>query len=180
MDDAEFGELYAAMRGQVYSFAARRLGSERAKDAVSATFETAWEKRHEFPANKDHWRAWLVGIAKNKVLQEAQRVARKHHDNRFITDWDPAGHPEAWSEDAAHLVSEWDGGMRVYVKLTPSERLLFDVAFVRDLRASEAARVLGISPSAFKTRLSRLRSRLRALHEIESTSGEGQERGGVT
>jgi RNA polymerase sigma factor (sigma-70 family) len=178
VDDGEFGELYSSTHHQIYWFAVRRLGHDQAKEVVSATFEVAWRSRSEFPEDPSFWRAWVVGIAKNKVLQEAQRTKRKHHDNRFVADWLPAGH-EATTEDAARVVVEHDQAMRVYAQLSPSEQLLFDVAFFRDLGPEGAARVLGISTTALTSRVSRLRTRLKVLHDSEAGSRDESDAGEV-
>lgn len=167
MDDEEFGALYDALKRPVHAFAARRVGPEAAKDVVSETFEVVWRKRDEFPGDRAAWPSWVVGIAKNKVLQELQRRTRKHHDNRFVQDWTV----EPVTDDTSHVVLDSVESQRIYRELSPAEKHLFDIAFFRDLRPSEAAAVLGISTSAFTTRVSRLRQRLRDLTSTESVPG---------
>ncbi|MFC5677146.1 RNA polymerase sigma factor [Aeromicrobium endophyticum] len=167
MDDEEFGALYDALKRPVHAFAARRVGPEAAKDVVSETFEVVWRKRDEFPPDRAAWPAWVVGIAKNKVLQELQRRTRKHHDNRFAQDWTV----EPVTDDTSHSVLDSVESQQIYRELTPAEKHLFDVAFFRDLPPSQAAAVLGISTSAFTTRVSRLRQRLRDLSEATGVPG---------
>ncbi|KQY55811.1 hypothetical protein ASD11_15010 [Aeromicrobium sp. Root495] len=175
MIEEDFADLYAALREPVLAFAVRRVGREAAKDVVSETFEVAWRKRAEFPDDRTKWAAWIVGIAKNKVLQELERRSRKHHDNRFTEDW-LGPHPASTGEDVARVVVDSDAGRRVYRALSPAEKLLFDVAFFRELSPQDGAQVLGISTSAFTSRVNRLRQRLRELQELDppdnaSTSG---------
>lgn len=164
MTEEDFGDLYTSLKSAIFAFAARRVGPESAKDVLSDTFEVAWSKRHEFPADRSAWAAWVVGIAKNKVLQELQRHRRKHHDSRFVADWVSPTHEPA-SEDASRIVVEQDIGRRVYGDLSPAEQLLFDIAFIRELSPEGAAAVLGISLTAYTTRVSRLRQRLRLLQQ---------------
>lgn len=167
MNDEDFRDLYTSLRGPVFSFARRRVGADAAHDVLAETFEVAWRKRDEFPEDRAAWAAWVVGIAKNKVLQALQQRTRKHHDHRFVEDWvRPHGDPT--STDTGALVAETDAGIRVYHALTPAEKLLFDVAFFRELSAAHAAEVLGITESAFTTRVSRLRQRIRVLQQDES------------
>ncbi|WP_311208460.1 MULTISPECIES: RNA polymerase sigma factor [unclassified Aeromicrobium] len=162
MTEEEFGDLYAALQTVVYRYAARRVGPERAKDITSDTFALAWEKRHEYPADNSAWPAWTVGIARNKVLQEIQKRERKHHDHRFVDDWlQPSAEPSV--EDFSRGVLESDQARRIFAALTPAEQDLFGIAFIRDLTPSDGAAVLGISTSAYTTRVGRLRQRLRAL-----------------
>ncbi|MFI5430223.1 RNA polymerase sigma factor [Aeromicrobium sp. UC242_57] len=166
MTEEDFGDLYRSLRDPVFLFAIRRVGSEAAADVVSETFEIAWRKRADFPKDPKMWAAWVVGIAKNKVLQEIQRRSRKHHDNRFVEDW-PGAHRQPSPEDVARAVIDSDNARRIYSRLTPAEQLLFDVAFLRELSADDCAHALGISTSAFTSRVSRLRQRLRYLEGEE-------------
>ncbi len=164
MTDEEFGDLYNDLRTVLFAYAARRVGVEAAHDVVAETFEVAWRKRGAFPDDRDSWRAWIVGIAKKKVLQELQRRTRKHHDRRFVEDWLPAA-VEPTTEDIAGRVAESDLGRRVYEQLSPSDKRLFQIAFCRDLDPSQAAAMLDISLTAYSTRVSRLRQRITALHQ---------------
>lgn len=75
MDETQFANLFTRMRDPVFNFAARRLSPDQAKDVVGETFEVAWRKRDHAPPDPTQWPAWVIGIARNKVLQEIQRVA---------------------------------------------------------------------------------------------------------
>ena len=161
MTEEDFRDLYSALRDSVFTFAVRRVGPEAAKDVVSETFEVAWRRRLESPADRNAWAGWIVGIAKNKVLQEHQRRTRKHHDNRFVEDW--VGPHPASAEDVARSVIDSVEGRRIYAELTPAEQRLFDVAFFRGLSVEQAAGTLSISPSAYTTRVGRLRARISQL-----------------
>lgn len=162
MDDEDFRELYTALQPVVYRYAARRLGADRAKDITAETFVVAWEKRHEFPADRSAWAAWTVGIARNKLLQDVQRRHRKHHDHRFTADW-VAEHTEPAVEDPSRAVIESDISHAIFDALTPAEQDLFGIAFIRDLSPEDGATVLAISMTAYTTRVARLRQRLRTL-----------------
>jgi RNA polymerase sigma factor (sigma-70 family) len=160
--DEDFRALYNALRNSVFAFAVRRVGPESAADVVSETFEVAWRRRADFPVDRSSWAPWVVGIAKNKVLQELQRRSRKHHDNRFSEDW-VGPHMTSTQEDIAQGVIDSEDARWVYGELTPAEQLLFDVAFLRDLSPEDGATLLGISPTAYTSRVSRLRQRIRSL-----------------
>lgn len=171
MGEEEFQSLYEQMSGRIFSFAARRLSPEVAKDIVSETFEVAWSKRSEWPAEADARAGWVFTICKNKILQESQRVRRKHHDNRFAEDYSTRAQSEA---DIADLVSESMLGHTIYEQLTPSEAELFDLAFMRSLARAEGAAILGISVIAFNTRISRLRDRIESLQQEHQSRGVSQ------
>ncbi|MDX6278907.1 MAG: hypothetical protein QOJ72_3035 [Nocardioidaceae bacterium] len=166
MGEEDFRDLYVRLAGQIFSFAALRLSPEQAKDIVSCTFEVVWKKRHTGPAEPSERPAWIFGIAKNQVRQELQRIRRKHHDNRFIAEYP---HPDApGSPDIADAVALSDVGRRIWNHLSPAERELVNVAFLRELGNEQAAQMLGITTTAYTTRVSRLRQRIAALHSRES------------
>lgn len=160
------------MSGRLFSFAARRLSAQAADDTVGQTFETVWHKRDECPTDPNARVGWVFAIGRFKVLQEAERRQRKHHDNRFIDDYPPRGVPQP---DVSDSVVETAVGHWIYQQLTAVERELFDVAFMTDLTREEASAMLGVSVGTFNTRVSRLRSRIQLLHHeseaVERTSG---------
>lgn len=170
VNDDDFAALYTSLQVVVYRYAERRVGSERAKDITSETFAVAWEKRHEYPLDRSAWPAWTIGIARNKVLQEIQRRQRKHHDHRFVEDWTtPWNEPAV--EDSSRVVMDSDEARRIFEALTPAEQDLFGIAFIKDLTPQDGAMVLGISVTAYTTRVGRLRQRLRDLDRA-ATSAE--------
>ena len=176
MGEDEFRELYARLGAQIFSYAAHRLSPEQAKDVVNSTFEVVWNKRHHVPTEPAEWPAWIFGIGKNHIRQEMQCVRRKHHDNRFIDEY--STHLDASdAPDIADLVAQSDAGRRIWRQLTPAEHHLLNIAFVRDLDKQQAAALLGISITAYTTRVSRLRQRIATL---DSAEGElaGAEGGG--
>lgn len=175
MGDEEFRELYVRMNEQLFLFALHRLSPEQAQDVVSNTFEVAWRKRNAGPSELSEWPAWLFGIIKNQILQEMQRVRRKHHDNRFLSDTThTAKTPEP---DVAELVALTDSARRIWKLLTPSEQNLLKLAFLGNLDKIQAARRLGISVTAYTTRVTRLRQRIASLDEESNTQVTSQEVG---
>lgn len=161
MGDEEFRELYVRMSRIVFSFAARRLSADQAREVVSDTFEVLWRKRDQIPTEPDSWPAWVIGVAKFKVLHELQRVSRKHHDNRYVNDYPHLIDQSA--SDPADTVADTAIGRLVWKNLTSDDQELINLAFIRGLSSPEAARLLGISTTAYTTRLSRARQRIVAM-----------------
>jgi DNA-directed RNA polymerase specialized sigma24 family protein len=114
----------------------------------------------------------------DKVLQELQQRSRKHHDNRFLDDWN-GSHPTRAAEDVGSAVADSDAARRIYRELTPSEQLLFDIAFLRDLSVEDAATAMGISRTAFTSRVNRLRGRLLTLNDLEHSQPKPTTSGGA-
>lgn len=175
MGEEEFTALFHEMSGRLFSFAAKRLPAQSADDAVAQTFETVWDKRHECPADHDARIGWVFTIGRYKVLQEVQRLQRKHHDNRFVDDPAVSATPVP---DVSEAVADSAAGHWVYRQLTTLERELFDVAFMRDVTREQAAAMLAISVGTFNTRVSRLRRR---IHELQRSAdaAEGPAGGGA-
>jgi RNA polymerase sigma-70 factor (ECF subfamily) len=64
---------YEAHGSLVYSFCRRAVGEDRAKDVTQEVFLTAWRSRHRYEPHRGSLAGWLVGIARNKVLDALRR-----------------------------------------------------------------------------------------------------------
>ena len=136
--------------GAVAAYARRR--GNRDADAVAAEVMTiAWRRLADVPV--DDPRPWLYATARNLVLADARR-------SPSVT-LSQAGEPV----DAAPApeVPELDPALGAALRSLsqPDREALLLVAW-EDLTPSQAARSLGISPTAFRVRLLRARRRLRA------------------
>lgn len=81
-DDPEWLRLAYERHGSlVYTYCRRRLGPERAKDATQEVFTSAWNARGRFDADRGNMAAWLMGIAKNRVIDQI-RSEQRHADRR--------------------------------------------------------------------------------------------------
>lgn len=105
----------------------------------------------------------MIGIARNNVLHEHQRTRRKHHDNRFIEDL-PNRSRALSQPDIADMVTNSLVSRSIWAHLTSDDQELVNLAFVRGLSTSDAAALLGISATAYTTRLSRTRQRIVAMN----------------
>lgn len=178
MGEQEFAEIYGRLRDSVFRFALGRLPPEQAKDVVSDTFEVVWRKRDESPADEREWPAWIIGIARNKVAQEVDRGVRKHHDNRFIADQSVIVETVVVG-DVAEIVADSASGRWVWSQLTPAERELLDIAFIDRLDRDHAAQILGVTATAYATRLTRLRKRIIHLYADSTGNPAADPTGGI-
>lgn len=167
MGEDEFAALFREVSGRLFSFAARRLSPDTADDTVGQTFETVWDKRAECPQDPDARIGWVFTIGRYKILQECDRLRRKHHDNRFAEDY--AARPTL-VPDAADSVIETALGHWIYRQLSTADRELFDIAFMQDVTREQASAMLAISVGTFTTRVSRLRSRISELQRSADAS----------
>jgi len=172
----EFTALYEHLRGPLFSFAAARLSAQSAVDVVHDTFEVVWAKRDEAPSDFGQQTAWCFGIARNKILQENQRVRRKHHDNRFIED---VGQHDPVEDDVADSVVEAMTGKVVWRSLSSDDRRFLLLVASAELSGAEMADMLEISHVAYRRRVSRLRERIMA-GKRSAESGASVEGGSAT
>ena len=129
---------------------------------VADTFTVVWKRRQSCPADSTEWPAWTVGIAKNKIRKELDRVHRKHHDNRFVSEM-PAKSIRVTIPDVADRVAEAALGRWIWNQLRAEDKQLANYAFVQGVSHTHAAGALGISVTNYTTRVTRLRQRIAIL-----------------
>ncbi|MFF8957727.1 RNA polymerase sigma factor [Streptomyces sp. NPDC014894] len=175
-DPAAFRELFAAHSPLVYRHAVRTTGDWAvAEDIVSLTFLEAWRLRRKLRDEGDSPRPWLMGIAVN-VLRNTTRAARRH---RTALTRLPARHtvPDFADElvgrltDAAQLAA----AQRALKRLRRGDREVFTLCVWSGLGYAEAAEALGVPVGTIRSRLSRARTRLRALAAEELRRSPGEE-----
>jgi RNA polymerase sigma factor (sigma-70 family) len=130
---------------------ARRRGSKDADALAAEVMTIAWRRLADVPA--DDPLPWLYGTARNLVLAEARVSARAAGSSIHEPE------PVAAAPEPRELDPELARALRSLSQLDREALLL--VAW-EDLTPSQAARALGINPTAFRVRLLRARRRLRA------------------
>jgi RNA polymerase sigma factor (sigma-70 family) len=153
--EARFREVFSHL-GAVTAYA-RRRGS-RDPDGIAAEAMTiAWRRLDAVPA--DDPLPWLYGTARNLVLAEARRAER----SATGTDVEAA----SFDDQPLELDPALDRALRGLSQLDRESLLL--VAW-EDLTPKQAAKALGINPTAFRVRLLRARRRLQASLEREQAA----------
>lgn len=84
---------------------------------------------------------------------------------------------KAREPDIADLVAMSDSARRIWRLLTPSEQNLLNLAFLGNLDKAQAAQRLGISVTAYTTRVTRLRQRIASLDDTGIEPATSQEVG---
>jgi RNA polymerase sigma-70 factor (ECF subfamily) len=125
-----------------------------AEDLTGETFETAFRKWRRFDPRRGTARAWLLAIARTTALDwfRADARRRKREERAGVADLrseEPHFGDGLSPELAASLQS-----------LSAGEREVVALRIVLDLDGDETARLLGISPTAVSTRLSRALTKL--------------------
>jgi RNA polymerase sigma-70 factor (ECF subfamily) len=123
-----------------------------ADDLSGATFEKALRLWHRFDVRRGSARTWLLGIARTTALDWFRAEARRARREQA------AAPPEV--EDAPFAEGLSPELERALAGLSAAEREVIALRVVLDLDGEAAARVLGVSPTAISTRLSRALKRL--------------------
>jgi len=129
---------------------ARRRGSRDADGIAAEVMTVAWRRLADVP--RDDPRPWLYATARNLVLAERRRAAQ-------TSDRGLEPEPSSPAPELEELDPALSRALRSLSALDQEALLL--IAW-EDLTPSQAARALGINPTAFRVRLLRARRRLRA------------------
>ncbi|MFD8596073.1 RNA polymerase sigma factor [Kitasatospora sp. NPDC059646] len=167
-DQGALAELFDEHAQAVYGYALRTLGDwAAAEDAVSLTFLEAWRLRGTLQRDGDEVRPWLFGIATN-VLRNTARTARRH---RAAMSRLPGREPVP--DFADEVVTRLDDDARLSAvrrasaRLRRGDREVFRLCVWVGLDYAAAAEALGVPVGTVRSRLSRARTRLRALTDEE-------------
>jgi RNA polymerase sigma factor (sigma-70 family) len=129
-----------------------------AEDLTGETFEKAFRTWRRFDPGRGTPRAWLCRIARSVALDHFRAEERRRRRE------------ERYSLGAVEIVEEVLGPSALEAavgQLSPAEREVVALRVLLDLDGPTAARVLGISPTACSTRLSRALKRLEELMDDE-------------
>lgn len=162
-----FGQLYRAQGRAILAYALRRVGDpEDAADVVAETFLIAWRRLDEVPAG-DGTRLWLYAVARRVLANQHRARQRRTRLGERLAEslrTELATHP-APSGEAADI-------LRAMSELSDEDRELLLLVSWEELSPGEAARVLGISSLAARSRLHRARRRLRTLLEERESAAD--------
>jgi RNA polymerase sigma-70 factor (ECF subfamily) len=169
--EARFRALYDDAYPDLLRFVSRRVQPGFAEDVVADTFLAAWRRIDALPVEPGSARAWLFGTARRSLLNErrgarrrealAVRIAELPDNDRY-----PGTDPDQVAA-RLDLAASWR-------RLTPADQEVLALTVWDELTGAEAATVLGISPVAYRLRLSRSRRALRRLLDHQPSSALSQ------
>jgi RNA polymerase sigma factor (sigma-70 family) len=125
---------------------------ETAEDLASSTFEKALRLWGRFDPGRGSARTWLLGIARTTALDWFRAESRRRKREEAVAV--PERVDEAFGEGLSPAL---DTALQA---LSAGEREVIALRIVLDLDGDTVARVLGVSPTAVSTRLSRALKRL--------------------
>jgi RNA polymerase sigma-70 factor, ECF subfamily len=154
--EARFTALYEATYADLLRFVRRRADPSHAEDIVAEAFLVAWRRLGEVPSRLVDARAWLFGITRHTLLNTDRGARRRQALAVRLAEVIPAS-----SDGDAELVAQQVDLAAAWSRLSAVHQEALALAALDDLAAPQAAAVLGISPVAFRLRLSRARRALR-------------------
>lgn len=154
-----FTAFYEAVYPDLVRFVQRRAHADHAEDVVADAFLVAWRRLDELPRSHEDARAWVFGISRNVLMNNHRGEQRRRALGVRLADATAGPHPDP---DADLVVSRVDLA-NAWCLLSEVHQEALALAVFEQLCAPQAATVLGISPVAFRLRLSRARRALR-LH----------------
>jgi len=159
-DSRLFGTIWDRHRDRVFRhLTAGGITASSAEDLTAATFLELWRRRGTVRFVDGSLLPWLIVTAHN-VSRNAARAKRRYE--RFLA----ALPPPAVIPDPADPIADLDDEHLIALRAAiaaarPADATLLAMTALEGFTVREAAMALGLSESAAKMRLSRLRARLR-------------------
>ncbi|TLM80847.1 RNA polymerase sigma factor [Pseudarthrobacter sp. NamE5] len=156
-----FQSLYGAVYPDLIRFVQRRGYADQAEDIAADAFLVVWRRLEDVPQAAGDARAWIFGITRNILLNNQRGEQRRQALGVRLGEVVSGSQADA----AADLAASRADLSRAWRLLSEVHQEALGLAVFEDLTASEAASVLGISPVAYRLRLSRARRTLRLFLE---------------
>lgn len=151
--EQRFTRVYESTYTDLVRFVVRRAGVDVAEDIAAEALAIAWRRSRDLPDDPDEARAWVFGIARRLLLAH-------HRTSRGALPVELEGLPVAGHEDTVAAMTDL---VRAWRQLSARHQEALALTVWEGLSGAQAAAVLGISPVAYRVRLSRARTALRAL-----------------
>ena len=158
VDAGAFAVIFDRHFRAISRFLRGRVGGQLAEDLASETFVVAFGRRHAYDLSREDARPWLYGIAVN-LLREHRRA-----EERRLRAY--ARVPADLAETSAELGDRIDSTVSAaLLDLSYEERNLILLLAWADLTYEQLADALGLPVGTIRSRVSRVRTKLRARLE---------------
>jgi RNA polymerase sigma factor (sigma-70 family) len=172
LDDPErFAVIFDRHADEIHRYAARRLGQQAAADVVSEVFLAAFRNRGRYQPSRTDARPWLYGIATKVISQQLRAEGRRAHLLAAVAAASP-------TEPAADDIGDRIAALRLHEVLTgvlaglsPADRELVLLVAWAELSYEQAAQALQIPIGTVRSRLHRVRAKVR--HAVDPADVAG-------
>lgn len=167
--ESRFATLYETHRASLWLYCRRRLGVDRADDAMSDVFLAVWRRIEDAPDPADAL-PWLYRISYLTISNHWRSAGRRRRlDEKAmamgVTPPTPIADQVVVREEVREVVGLLDS-------LRPGDAEILRLAAWEQLTTAQVASVLDLTPDAAKQRLSRARKRLTALYDRKNLNTE--------
>jgi RNA polymerase sigma factor (sigma-70 family) len=165
-DDPEtFGVIFDRHFAAVYRFCARRVEGTRSEELTGEVFRRAFERRSLYDTAHDDARPWLFAIALNLVRDTLRSGASRHLAFERLCNLADVAETDPGEKVTSLLDARRDLAViaEELRRLPPTEVDPLLLLVWDGLSYAEIAQVLGIPVGTVRSRLNRVRDRLRAL-----------------
>jgi phosphoribosylaminoimidazole-succinocarboxamide synthase len=169
VDVGRFGEIFDRHAQAIFRFLGRRVGRDDAGDLLSEVFLAAFEARMRYDRGRASALPWLYGIASNLLSKRyRQRASELRALERMLVQSDSHDHADSVTASVDAQV-QLRAMAKVLEELPARERDALLLYAWEDLTYGEIAGALGVPTGTVRSRLNRVRQRLRAAtDEIDS------------
>ncbi len=151
--------LYDEALPRVYGYLVPRCGSAAlAEDLTAETFMSALDTLERGTSTAEPNVAWLIGVARHKLVDHWRRTARE------ARGLDAIGAGEAEVDDPWPELIDADAVHSALATLTPTHRVALTLRYLDGLPVAQVADCVGRSLHATETLLARARSALRGAY----------------
>ena len=152
-----FGVLFERHRTALWNFLLKQgIDEVRAEDLFQTTFLKAFRSIGSFQ-ERSSFKTWLYRIAINLVMDEARNVKRH---GRTVPLTESMLQKETYSHEDVNEAETAVRAREALAQLPPEERRLFTLVRFQELTIPEAARAMGITHSAARMKLFRVRKKI--------------------
>ena len=173
-DSIAMETFYKRHASSIYSFAFRRMNDAAlADEVVNDTLLQAWFSASTF-AGQSSPKTWLLGIAKNKILDalrckgklEARQQDTSDEEQQAFADTAPGAYAQLLAKQQGQHLSQ------CFDELPAEQRDCMHLSFVEGLSLAEIAQVMTIPANTVATRIHHAKRKLRACMECIFGKGE--------
>ncbi|QKG20797.1 RNA polymerase sigma factor [Actinomadura verrucosospora] len=160
-DPERFAALFRRHAPAIMRYTVRRLGQDPAEDVVAETFLVAFGRRAAYDPARPDARPWLYGIATNLIRRHRRAEVRAL---RALARGgaDPVTEPFTDAvEDRVHAGARSRALAGAIAALPAAQREVLLLVTWAELTYDEAAEALGVPPGTVRSRMNRIRRRLR-------------------
>lgn len=156
-DDQALRRAYDAHGRLVYTLCRRSLGSDAATDVTQEVFAAGWFARRQYDPSRGSLGGWLVGIARNKVIDHLRAQGRRPSTVGTPSSDLPAALTEAEVEGLADRLLLADA----LAQLPDRPKRLIELAFFEQLTHPEIAERCDLPIGTVKSDIRRGLARMR-------------------